>query len=582
MKPRRPKKPGVVIFVIVSGIITILGAGSLAVAAGHTQILHPFTSVFYTDTTSGPVVQGIQNGNGIGVEGTVGVTAGAIGMAGFANNAATQNIGLEGVVKGPNSVGLLGQALSNNAATPSIGLEGTSNNGFGVVAQSLLAAGAGLLSTDLTNTSKGMLGIGGGAGAFGSAVHSNGVLGQTSNTSNTSLVSFAGVLGSDISNDTGKLNAGVAGTSINGTGVSAVSTKGLAASALSGTNAASLTLLVPTAISATDTLATANSVGIAGVSNVGNGIIGGSAAAAGLEGDAFVVAAPSVAGFNLAKGPTFIGQTLNPAGTTLFSTATIGATGTGPTSGTVFNEGMLGSGDIGVEADGASATAPALLAKATGGGPVFIANNGTTDVLSVDNAGNLIAKGTITTGTPITYILSASGHRMLGYSARQSQPTLEDFGEGNVRGGQGFVSIDPKFADSIDHRINYIVFITPEGDNRGLYVAQKLPTGFMVRESQGGHSTLAFGYRIVAKPVDITAPRFPDAQSAGRLGRAINPNIGNLVHPSYYGRPSLRFSPDSRVRLQRFAPGNIPDAARAPRGDRGGNVHLGPVTVHQH
>jgi hypothetical protein len=62
------------------------------------------------------------------------------------------------------------------------------------------------------------------------------------------------------------------------------------------------------------------------------------------------------------------------------------------------------------------------------------------------------------------------------------------------------VRIDPAFANTMDKSATYLVFITPKGDNRGLYVTNESATGFEVRESQGGRSTLAFDYRIVAKP----------------------------------------------------------------------------------
>jgi hypothetical protein len=59
------------------------------------------------------------------------------------------------------------------------------------------------------------------------------------------------------------------------------------------------------------------------------------------------------------------------------------------------------------------------------------------------------------------------------------------------------------------HGLSYLVFVTPEGDNRGLYVTQKSANGFAVHESQGGHSSLAFSYRIVAKPFGNQIPRLP-------------------------------------------------------------------------
>ncbi len=58
--------------------------------------------------------------------------------------------------------------------------------------------------------------------------------------------------------------------------------------------------------------------------------------------------------------------------------------------------------------------------------------------------------------------------------------------------------LDPTFAASIDGRQSYRVFVTPDGDTNGLYVAAKTATGFIVREIHGGRSTLAFDYRIVA------------------------------------------------------------------------------------
>jgi hypothetical protein len=55
----------------------------------------------------------------------------------------------------------------------------------------------------------------------------------------------------------------------------------------------------------------------------------------------------------------------------------------------------------------------------------------------------------------------------------------------------------------------YSVSITPEGNSNGLYVSQKTLTGFAVRENNGGRSTLAFEYRIVAKPFGSNAKRLP-------------------------------------------------------------------------
>jgi hypothetical protein len=69
---------------------------------------------------------------------------------------------------------------------------------------------------------------------------------------------------------------------------------------------------------------------------------------------------------------------------------------------------------------------------------------------------------------------------------------VEDFGEGQLVAGQAQVRLDPELA-ALVRGDAYLVFLTPEGDSRGLYVAGKGPTGFAVQEQQGGTSSLPFG-----------------------------------------------------------------------------------------
>jgi hypothetical protein len=55
-----------------------------------------------------------------------------------------------------------------------------------------------------------------------------------------------------------------------------------------------------------------------------------------------------------------------------------------------------------------------------------------------------------------------------------------------------------------------MVFITPQGDTAGLYVAQKTADGFAVRE-HAGRSNIAFDYRIVGEPYGAQEQRLPYA-----------------------------------------------------------------------
>jgi hypothetical protein len=61
---------------------------------------------------------------------------------------------------------------------------------------------------------------------------------------------------------------------------------------------------------------------------------------------------------------------------------------------------------------------------------------------------------------------------------------------------------------------SYHVFITPNGDSKGLYVTAKTATGFEVRESGGGTSSLSFDYRIVAKRAGYENQRMVDVTDA--------------------------------------------------------------------
>jgi len=67
------------------------------------------------------------------------------------------------------------------------------------------------------------------------------------------------------------------------------------------------------------------------------------------------------------------------------------------------------------------------------------------------------------------------------------------------------VKLDTDFAKVIK-RGDYKVFLTPEGDCRGLYVRRRTAS-FEVRELAGGKSSVAFSYRIVARRKDIRAPQ---------------------------------------------------------------------------
>jgi hypothetical protein len=79
---------------------------------------------------------------------------------------------------------------------------------------------------------------------------------------------------------------------------------------------------------------------------------------------------------------------------------------------------------------------------------------------------------------------------------------FEDFGTAKLKNGRAVVALDADFAKVIK-RGDYRVFVTPEGDCRGLYIRNKSAARFEVRELGGGKSNVAFCYRIVGRRKDI-------------------------------------------------------------------------------
>jgi hypothetical protein len=327
-----------------------------------------------------------------------------------------------------------------------------------------------------------------GPGLRGVSLGGNGIGGGTRHNSTSATNATAGVLGNDQS-ASGAFNAGVRGLSVRGTGVAGQSTTGDAVFGTSTNN--------------NGVFGDSTSAGASGVYGQNDG--GGY----GVAGRVTKVGLPAI----LADA----GSTGNNALNFNSLNGTFGAVGvTGTAVQTIFaSYGTLVPYDrstLGRAAINAISEFGIALAGSNGGSqPVLtLSTFGTGDlidaggVMRLDNAGNMHAHS-------FTADLAATtGQKVTTYSTQASEPTIEDFGEAQLTNGAAYVRLEPRFASTMDRAVNYLVFITPEGDNRGLYVTQKSAAGFVVRESQGGHSTLAFSYRIIAKPFANESPRLPN------------------------------------------------------------------------
>jgi hypothetical protein len=117
-------------------------------------------------------------------------------------------------------------------------------------------------------------------------------------------------------------------------------------------------------------------------------------------------------------------------------------------------------------------------------------------------AGNVYSNGTLSAAVKNAVVPFPDGSQRLLHCMESPEHWFEDFGSAKLARGRAVVKLDANFAKVIK-RGDYRVFVTPEGDCRGLYVRRKSANRFEVRELTGGKSSVAFSYRIVGRRKDI-------------------------------------------------------------------------------
>jgi len=168
--------------------------------------------------------------------------------------------------------------------------------------------------------------------------------------------------------------------------------------------------------------------------------------------------------------------------------------------------------------------------------PVLVHDENGANLFYIDDSGNVTYHGTLTQS-----VRTRSGNFARGYASSNTAPTMEDTGTAQLVNGAAVVRLDSAFADMSDGR-GYQVFLTPQADSNGLYVTRKTPASFVVRESHGGRSTLAFDYRIVARANGHSLERSVVARSPADLGA---PNAALPQHakiPDSSSGSTARFS----------------------------------------
>jgi hypothetical protein len=119
--------------------------------------------------------------------------------------------------------------------------------------------------------------------------------------------------------------------------------------------------------------------------------------------------------------------------------------------------------------------------------------------------GNVAVNGTFTAASKQALVPFPDGTQRVLVCMESPEHWFEDFGAAKLTRGRAIVKLDADFAKVIKRE--YHVFLTPEGDCRGLYVRRKSAANFEVRELMGGKSSIAFSYRIVGRRKDIEGHR---------------------------------------------------------------------------
>src|SRR5450432_3075915 len=125
---------------------------------------------------------------------------------------------------------------------------------------------------------------------------------------------------------------------------------------------------------------------------------------------------------------------------------------------------------------------------------------------NIDQGGNLNCTGTKNTVVPLD-----GGKRIVAMSAIEApQNWFEDAGSAHLVSGAAVVSLDSDYLQTVNTEREYQVFLTPYGDCKGLYVANRTANSFEVHELGGGTASLSFGYRIMALRKKYEEVRFDD------------------------------------------------------------------------
>jgi hypothetical protein len=179
-----------------------------------------------------------------------------------------------------------------------------------------------------------------------------------------------------------------------------------------------------------------------------------------------------------------------------------------------------GKGQAGhFEVKKADNAAPAVKAVTAGKGWAgrFIATGPTGRGVYIKTAGG---QGlTVVGGTKSAAVPTSRGTRAL-YAEEASEVYFTDYGFGKLENGRVFIPIDPLFAETVNLKLDYFVFLQPYAKAE-VYVSKTTAAGFEVSLSAGDPEA-KFAYRLVAKRKGFETARLEDTSSQPESDSALN------------------------------------------------------------
>lgn len=136
------------------------------------------------------------------------------------------------------------------------------------------------------------------------------------------------------------------------------------------------------------------------------------------------------------------------------------------------------------------------------------------------------------------------GSQRAAYAVEAPESWLEDVGRARLRQGVARVELDPDFAAVSGIGDDYHVFVTPEGPCNGLYVTDRGPSGFDVREQGKGTADISFSYRVMTRRTDVRTRRLEPVSPYSPDGEKTDARPEPLPSPSPEPPAELTVEPD--------------------------------------